>query len=116
LLNSAHNLWRRHRLLVPAFITALVVALLFAVRLLLFTLYWTDAAPQKQPVEGWMTPRYVAHSYDLPPGVVLEILELETLDSEQRTLEEIAATSDLTLEAIQRRVNEATPSHEDGTQ
>ncbi|MGM0451009.1 MAG: hypothetical protein ACQERE_09285, partial [Pseudomonadota bacterium] len=66
----------------------------------------------EQPVEGWMTPRYVALSYDLPPGVVRDALELEGVDAERRTLEEIMETSELTLREIQRRIDDAVRSHE----
>jgi len=111
LFNAASNLWQRHRFLFLAFITALVVTLFFAVRLLVFTVYWADPDHHDQPLEGWMTPRYVAHSYDLSPGVVRDLLELEATDGERRTLAEIVKTSDLTIEEIQQRVNEARRSH-----
>jgi len=63
-----------------------------------------------------MTPRYVAHSYDLPPEVVREVLELKTVDGKPRTLTEIAESSDLTLEEIQRRIDNAARSHQGGRQ
>mgnify|MGYP006440837923 CR=1 FL=1 len=107
LLNLASSLWRRHRFLFLAFITALVVTLFFAARLLVATVYWADPDHHDQPLEGWMTPRYVAHSYDLPSGMVHDILGLETTDGERRTLAEIVKTSDLTIEEIQQRVDEA---------
>lgn len=110
MLTAARNLWRKHRFLFIAFITALVVTAFFAARLVLFSLYWAEPAHQDQPVEGWMTPRYVALSYDLPPGVVRDALELEPVDGERRTLEEIAESSSLTLEEIQRRIDEAVRS------
>ena len=112
LASTVRNLWRKYRFLFLAFVGALVVTLFFAARLLIFSLYWPDPEPHEQPVKGWMTPRYVAHSYDLPPGTVREALGLEALDGERRTLAEITETSSLTLEAIQRRVNEAVRSHE----
>lgn len=116
LLTAARNLWRKHRFLFPAFITALVVTLFFAARLLMATLYWTDPDHHKQPLEGWMTPRYVAHSYSLEPEAVREVLELKAVEGEPRTLAEIAENSDLTLEEIQRRIDEAAHSHPGGRQ
>lgn len=112
MLTAARNLWRKHRFLFVAFIMALAVTAFFAVRLVTFSLYWSDPAHQDQPLEGWMTPRYVALSYDLPPGTVREALELEAVDGERRTLEEIVETSDLTLEEMQRRIDQAVRSHE----
>ena len=116
LLTAARNLWRKHRFLFLAFIVALAVTVFFAARLLMATLYWADPAHYDQPVEGWMTPRYVAHSYNLPPEVVREVLELKTVDGKPRTLTEIAESSDLTLEEIQRRIDNAARSHQGGRQ
>ena len=106
-MNAAGSLWRKHRFLFLAFITAIVVTLFFAARLLLFTLYWSDPAHHDQPLEGWMTPRYIAHSYDLPPDVVRDLLEVEPANGKRRTLEEIVKSSDLTIEEIQKRVDQA---------
>lgn len=107
MVTAARTLWRRHRLLVLAFIAALLVTAFFAVRLLAFTVYWADPAHRAQPVEGWMTPRYVAHSYNLSHDVVRDVLDLDAGDGKRRTLAEITKTSDLTLEEIQRRIDEA---------
>lgn len=49
---------------------ALVVALIFAVRLAMFTIYWADTAHRDQPIAGWMTPGYVSHSWDVPPELI----------------------------------------------
>ena len=67
-------LWRHNRLLLLAFAAALCVTLLFALRAALFALYWNDPAHRDQPIEGWMTPRYVAHSWDVPRAVMVEVL------------------------------------------
>lgn len=117
MLNAARKLWRKHRLIFLAFIAALVVTAFFAGRLLVASLYWSDPDHHDQPLEGWMTPRYVAHSHDLPTDVVRDILGLEELgDRERRTLAEIAKTSDLTIEEMQRRIDEARRSREEDGQ
>ncbi|MEQ6885244.1 hypothetical protein [Salicola sp. Rm-C-2C1-2] len=112
MLTALRDLWHKHRFLCIAFIAALVVTAFFALRLVVFSLYWADPAHQDQPLEEWMTPRYVALSYDLPVGVVREVLEIEAVDAEPRTLEDIVATSELTVAEIQQRINEAVRSHE----
>lgn len=58
-------LWRHHRPAVSALGVALIVALFFAVRLTFFTVYWSDPAHHDQRIEGWMTPRYIARSWDV---------------------------------------------------
>ncbi len=107
MLNTARTLWRRHRFLFVAFLAALVVTVFFAARLLVFTVYWADPDHRGQPLEGWMTPGYVAHSYDLSSEVVRDALELDPGDGERRTLAEIATASGWTLKEIQRRIDEA---------
>ena len=114
MLTAARTIWRKHRFLSIAFIAALVVTAFFAARLVVFSLYWAEPSHQEQPVEGWMTPRYVALSHDLPPGVVREALDLEPVEGERHTLEEIAESSSLTLEEIQRRIDEAVRSRKGG--
>lgn len=114
MLAVIRKLWRRNRFLFLAFIAALVVTVFFVVRLLLFTVYWADPDHRAQRLEDWMTPRYVAHSYDLPLSVVHDALELDAGDGKRRTLAEIAETSDLTLLEIQQRLDAAARVHEAG--
>ncbi|XOZ35027.1 hypothetical protein ACMDCT_07280 [Halomonadaceae bacterium KBTZ08] len=112
MLSAVRDLWRKHRFLTIAFMAALAVTAFFALRLAAFSLYWADPAHQDQPLEEWMTPRYVALSYDLPPEVVHDALRIEAVEGERRTLKQIAEGSELTIEAIQRRIDEAVQSHE----
>lgn len=114
MLTAARTLWRRHRLLFVAFLAAIAVTAFFAVRLLLFTVYWVDPDHRRQSLEEWMTPGYVAHSYGLSPAVVREVLELDAGDGKRRTLADIADASDLTLEEMQRRIDETARVHGGG--
>lgn len=116
MLSAVRNLWWKHRFLTIAFIAALAVTAFFALRLAAFSLYWADPAHQDPPLEGWMTPRYVALSYDLPPEVVRDALRIEAVEGERRTLKAIAEGSELTIEAIQRRINAAAQSREGNSQ
>lgn len=114
ILNASRSLWRRNRFLFLAFIAAVAVTVFFAGRLLYFSVYWADPAHRGQALEDWMTPGYVAHSYGLPPEVVRDVLELDAGDGKRRTLADIAKSSDLTLEEIQRRIDAAAQAHEGG--
>ena len=49
----------------------------FAVRLVASWIYWNDPAHRDVEIAPWMTPRYVAHSWRLPPEVVAETLDLD---------------------------------------
>ncbi len=114
MLTVVRTFWRKHRLLLLAFIAAIAVTAFFAVRLLVFTLYWADPDHRRQSLEDWMTPRYVAHSYNLPHDVVREVLELDAEEGKRRTLADIADASDLTLEEMQRRIDETARVHGGG--
>lgn len=107
LSTTARNLWYKHRVVTVAFVAALVVTVFFAGRLVLFSVYWADPAHRHQPIEGWMTPRYVAHSYDLPPEVVRDALELGPGQRRRQTLEQIAEERGITLKEVQRRIDAA---------
>ncbi len=96
-------LWRDHRLLMLGFVLALAVSLFFAGRMAMFAVYWADPAHRNQPVAGWMTPRYVAHSWKVPPRVVGAALSLAPPGDGGRpqTLAEIADQRGLsTAEAV----------------
>lgn len=103
--------WRRNRLLSAAFVLALVVTAFFAGRLLVSYVYWSDPAHRQPVIEGWMTPRYVAHAYELPPEVVRSALGLEPGAGRRRTLAEIAEDSGQSLDALRRRIEEAARAH-----
>jgi hypothetical protein len=81
----------RRPVLTAAFVLAVAVTVFFAVRLVLFTLFWADPTHREQPIEGWMSPGYVAHSWDLPREKVAGSLDLEPrTDGRRLTLDEIA--------------------------
>lgn len=111
MLAATRTMWREHRILFLAFTAALVVTVFFAVRMIVFTIYWSDPAHHHQPLEGWMTPRYIVHSYDLPPEVVQEALNLKEKVRKRRTLAEIAHDTGLSLEEMTRRVERAAETH-----
>ncbi len=63
-----------HWLLAVIFVIALAAAGLFAVRAVRYSLYWRQH--RDQPIAGWMTVNYVAHSYDVPADALWGALGL----------------------------------------
>ncbi len=104
-------LWHRHRLLLSAFVLTTLIALFFATRFLISVLYWSDPAHRNQPLEGWMTIGYVAHSYDVPRDRLTEILQLAPPDDKDRkarpSLERIARDRGQTLDALKAEIHAA---------
>lgn len=88
---NIQGLWRSHRVLFIVFLVALSLTVLFFVRTIVFTLHWADPAHQEQAIEGWMPIRYVARSWDVPPEVLVEALDLTAGERPRLTVAEIAA-------------------------
>lgn len=101
------RLWQTHRLAAIAFVVALSALGYFAVKTISSTIYWMDPAHQDQTLAGWMTPRYVAQSYKLPPEVLNRALFLADGPPRRRSIDTIAAENGLTLEQLQVRIDAA---------
>lgn len=67
---------RRAPGLAIALVAALLIAAVFATRLTHAALTW-DVAPDDGAIAGWMTPRYVVRSWDVPPELVADALDLD---------------------------------------
>lgn len=102
-IGTLRQLWREHRLLLLAFLLALAVTVFFAIRMAVFWIYWADPAHRNQAIEAWMTPRYIAHSWDVPPPVVGAALGLEP-DAGRMTVGDVAARDGTNVEDLSRRI------------
>ena len=102
------DIWAHNRLALLAFVAVVAIAGYFGVRAAGQFIYWADPAHQDQPLAGWMTPRYVSRSYDVPPPVILDALEMDREAIPRRaSLDTIAAEQDMTLDEMQLRVETA---------
>ena len=89
-----------------AFVLALAVLCYFAVTTTASMIYWMDPAHQDQPLAGWMTPRYVSHSYKLPPEIVGSALTIVKGDMLKRqSLGAIALAKGMTLDDMQASID-----------
>lgn len=100
MIRAARQLWAEHRLTFIAFLIAATLTVLFAVRSVVFTIYWADPAHHDQPIEGWMTPRYIANSYRVDPKVVGDALGLADLPRRRVTLEDLAQERGQSVQAL----------------
>ncbi|MFQ1700720.1 hypothetical protein ACJ5NV_08995 [Loktanella agnita] len=101
-------LWRRQRLALIAFVAVTGIAGFFGFHTVRQAIYWSDPMHQDQPLDGWMTPRYVARSYDIPPHVAGPALFL-TPDAPPRriSLDAIAAEQNVSINDLQVRIDAA---------
>lgn len=88
---------RRPRWLIAAFGLALILFIAFALHALWVV---THLDPSPGPVQAWMTPGYIMRTYDIPPEVMAQTLGLEPGSARGQTLEEIAATQGVPLDAL----------------
>ena len=72
MLKSLGVLWRHHRPALIGFCLALVMMFYFLGRTVFSGFYWADPTHRDQPVQAWMTPRYIAHSWNVPVDTILE--------------------------------------------
>ena len=69
---------------------ASLVALFFAARLVVFSVYWSDPARRDAVIEGWQTPGYVAMSWKVPRPVIADALGLEEGERARVSLDQLA--------------------------
>ncbi|MEO9826330.1 MAG: hypothetical protein ABJF50_18155 [Paracoccaceae bacterium] len=111
MLGRFKTLWAHHRLATVAFLALSCIACYFAINAIAAAVYWNDPRHQDQPLADWMTPRYVAQSYDIPPKVLGPALFIDPTEPPRRLrLEDIATANGVTLDILQQRVTEATAS------
>ena len=103
-----HDIWTHHKIAVAALIVVLTAAGVFGIKSAQQMMYWSDPAKADQPLQGWMTPRYVGRSYNVPPEVVQRAFALDDPGVPRRvSLETIAQSHGVTLTELQAQLDEA---------
>lgn len=100
------RLWQ-NRILVGAFALAAAATLFFAVRLVVFAVYWADPSHRETHVEPWMTVGYVARSWGLKPQELNAALGLPPPDGHPRPIGVLADETGVPVEDLVRRVETA---------
>lgn len=95
------RLWSAAPLATVVLVLALGAAGLFALRSVAFVIYWSDPARQEQKIAGWMTPGYIAHSWQVPRAVVLDAVDASVPPPEgPMSLRDIAARNGVSLDDL----------------
>jgi hypothetical protein len=89
--------WRQVAVSV-AFLLSVTVAVIFVVRAVRPAIYWHYH--QDEPIRGWMSVGYVAHSYHVPPHVLYRALGLPHKPPDRRPLREIAKAQKRSMDEI----------------
>ncbi|HEX6124624.1 MAG TPA: hypothetical protein VFZ23_04560 [Pyrinomonadaceae bacterium] len=88
ILQKIKGFSRAQRLVLIAFIVALVVTLFFAYRTYQRAEYWRQH--RDEPIAGWMRVGWVANSYHVPPPVLQTAIGLPPDVPDRRPLSKIA--------------------------
>ena len=101
------------RVLIVVLAAASIFVAFFAVRMVASFIYWQDEAHQFQPLAGWMTPRYVGRSWQVPPEVVAGALgDMIESGTGRNSLEQSAEARGETVETVIARLEEAIAAHQ----
>ena len=103
--NKLKHLWQNHKLLLSGFTIAAVLTAFFAVRMVVSSIYWGNPDHQNQPLEGWMTPRYVAMSYGLERQEVEQVLGMDPSSVARVHLNDLLKAQGMTLKELQARID-----------
>ena len=102
------DIWQHNRMALMAFVAVLCLAGFFGFKSVSQFIYWADPQHQDQTLAGWMTPRYVARSYNVPPEVVQAAFALDQDAPPRRiSLDTLAAENNVTIDALQSDLDTA---------
>lgn len=96
---------RRQIILLAAFVLTLGVATIFIVRTVQPIIYWR--LHRDEPIKGWMTVGYVAHSYHVPPHVLYKALGLPHRPPDRRPLRDIARAQGRSMDEMRALLSKA---------
>lgn len=86
------------------FFLSIIAAVFISATYLADAIYFDDPRHQNVELRAWMTPRYVALSYDLPRSVVLSILGIQPETNFSTGMDSLAQNLGLTLEELTVKV------------
>lgn len=119
LLCVAFGLWlivrrrlaRRDRIIGLIFVLSGAVALFFAVKLVGALIFWSDPVLHPVTPEAWMSPRYIEHSWNLPPRTLAPLIGVAPEEIGRRSLAEIARLQDEPVADLIARIEASLPPH-----
>lgn len=98
-------IWRRHPVLLSAFVLAAAVTLFFALRFTVQAVYWANH--RDVVITPWMTLGYVAHSWQVPPDQIERRVGLPRPDGHPRPLSAHAAEQGIPVAELIDRIETA---------
>lgn len=101
MIGFVRRLWAAAPLATLVLAVALAASAFFGTRAVMFSIYWKDPAHREQQIASWMTPGYIAHSWQVPREVVLDALDAPVPPPRgPMNLEELAALNGVSVETL----------------
>ena len=91
---------------VAGFAVSLIALLVIVFTFLAEAVYFNDPRHKNEALKPWMTPHYVAMSYELPRPVVMEMFGMEKGKRHPRRMDKMAESMGLTLDELTAKVRE----------
>ncbi len=88
--------FRRHPVLFPLFLVALLAVVWFGIKATQDLMAAKTRFSADPEIAGWMTPGYIARTWNIPPEVLLDTLSLTEQPRKRMTISEIALDKGLT--------------------
>lgn len=82
----------KRKFMLAGFAIAALLTAFFIVRAIFFAVFWMDPDREIHPIEAWMTPRYIARTYDIARPDMQHILELGPDETPRQPLDKLART------------------------
>lgn len=103
---------RKYWLPLSGFFVSSGLALYFGFTFMADAIYFNDPRHQDSDLQGWMTPRYIMLSYDIPMPLVLDALGLdESVLGQGLRLENIATNQGDTLSELTEKIREVAENY-----
>jgi hypothetical protein len=80
----------KRKVMLAGFAIAALLTAVFILRAVFFAVVWMDPERGMHPIEPWMTPRYIAHTYDIPRDEMQRILDLGPDETPRQPLDSLA--------------------------
>lgn len=100
-----------NKLLVLGFLVSVIVVIFLTSTKLKDAIYFNDPAHKDVQLEAWMTPRYVALSYDLPREVMMDLINIDDKTKIPRRMDHLAEMIGLSLGDMAVKVRQAAISY-----
>lgn len=96
------------------FVLSLVAIVWFTASSIGEFLYFNDPANKDVALKGWMTPKYIVLTYDLPRPLVADMLGLTSMDQRGTPMRDVATEMGVTLDELTDIVRAAAAAHRAG--